>query len=229
MSRKKGGFYAVRHGRTIGIFTDWSDTQTSVTGFSGAEHRKFARKADAEAWLAEGDTQELKRERDQEPVEEPVKKKQCVSVVVPTVTTVYCDGACFGNGTTSATGGVGVWFGTNDARNLSEPLPPSIEGTHTNQKAELWAAIRALQELGEEEAVVICTDSQYTLNAATKWRHNWIRKRWNVALDNMPLLRQLSDLVDARKASTEWRYVPGHTGIEGNEAADQLAKSGCKR
>lgn len=51
---------------------------------------------------------------------------------------VWTDGACQGNGRDGAVAGVGVWFGEDDPRNISEKL----EGKQTNQRAELMAAIR---------------------------------------------------------------------------------------
>src|ERR1700748_2801047 len=116
MSRTKAPFYAVRRGRETGIFRSWGETQRSTSGFSGAEHRKFARREDAEAWLASG-PDKLKRESTTEetaPAEEeqPVKKKQCL----PPVTVIHCDGACLANGTENARAGIGVWFGVEDAR-----------------------------------------------------------------------------------------------------------------
>jgi ribonuclease HI len=48
---------------------------------------------------------------------------------------VYTDGACKGNGKTAdAIAGVGAYFGPNDPRNISEPLPGPKQ---TNQRAEL--------------------------------------------------------------------------------------------
>ncbi|KAJ3330530.1 hypothetical protein HDU93_000339, partial [Gonapodya sp. JEL0774] len=46
---------------------------------------------------------------------------------------VDADGCCLDNGKTTARGGIGVYFGPNDAKNLMEPL----QGVQTNQRAEL--------------------------------------------------------------------------------------------
>lgn len=47
---------------------------------------------------------------------------------------VYTDGACEGNGQSGSEAGVGVYFGNNDPRNVSEPLAGDRQ---TNQRAEL--------------------------------------------------------------------------------------------
>lgn len=51
-----------------------------------------------------------------------------------TLTVVYTDGACARNGQWGSKGGIGVYFGPNDPRNISEPLEGSRQ---TNQRAEL--------------------------------------------------------------------------------------------
>src|SRR5205085_181650 len=57
------------------------------------------------------------------------------------VINVYCDGGATYNGKAYASGGIGVYFGPNDDRNISEPY---LEGVPTNQRTELYAMIRAL-------------------------------------------------------------------------------------
>ena len=62
------------------------------------------------------------------------------AVAVPTALTgggvidVYTDGACSNNGSRQARAGVGVFFGPQDPRNVSETLEGS---TQTNQRAEM--------------------------------------------------------------------------------------------
>ena len=52
---KKVTYYAIRKGRTIGILTDWGEASESVTGYSGAEFKKFSVYKDAEEYLKGGD------------------------------------------------------------------------------------------------------------------------------------------------------------------------------
>ena len=47
MAKQK--YYVVWQGRKTGIFTDWPSTQASVAGFSGASHKSFLTRAEAEA------------------------------------------------------------------------------------------------------------------------------------------------------------------------------------
>ena len=59
---------------------------------------------------------------------------------------VYTDGSCINNGKKNARGGVGVWFGENDPRNISKKLN-SVKPT--NQSAELTAILMTLDLLNE--------------------------------------------------------------------------------
>lgn len=56
---------------------------------------------------------------------------------------VFTDGACSGNGTPSARGGVGVFYGPGSKFNMSQRL--TYPGTATSQKAELAAAALAME------------------------------------------------------------------------------------
>lgn len=53
--QKKTTYYAIRKGRTVGILTDWGEASESVTGYSGAEFKKFSVYKDAEEYLKGGD------------------------------------------------------------------------------------------------------------------------------------------------------------------------------
>lgn len=55
--QKKTTYYAIRKGRTVGIFTDWGETFELVNGYSGAEFKKFSVLSDAEEYLKGGDNE----------------------------------------------------------------------------------------------------------------------------------------------------------------------------
>ncbi|KAK5821550.1 ribonuclease H-like domain-containing protein [Linnemannia elongata] len=88
---------------------------------------------------------------------------------------IYTDGSARGNGKAGSQAGLGVFFGVNDPRNLSERL----QGEQTNQRAEIMAVYRALQVCGSDTIPVeIRSDSQYTINIVTQWGQNWMRNGW---------------------------------------------------
>ena len=145
------------------------------------------------------------------------------------LTVVYTDGACLRNGKKGARAGVGVYFGEGDERNVSERLEGDLQ---TNQRAELTAALRALQLVPREEGMELYSDSKYTVNAMTVWRRSWRASGWAKPLANYDLFRALDAVLEEREAcevSTLCKYVRAHAGCDGNEAADRLAKAGAER
>ena len=144
------------------------------------------------------------------------------------VITVYTDGSCLGNGRSRAKGGIGVFFGFDDSRNVSEPF----RDNPTNQRAELAALIRALEIVGETERVTIYTDSRYSIDCVLKFSRGWIRNGWKTAkgepVKNQDLLKPLLDLM---RPGVSLIHIRAHTGRTdqhsiGNSQADRLAVEG---
>lgn len=53
--QKMPWYYAVKNGRTVGIFTDWAEASASVTGYPDARFKKFRALKDAEEFMKGGD------------------------------------------------------------------------------------------------------------------------------------------------------------------------------
>ena len=49
----KKNYYAVRIGKTPGIYTNWEDCKAQVTGYKGAVFKGFEEKKDAEDFMKE--------------------------------------------------------------------------------------------------------------------------------------------------------------------------------
>ncbi len=154
----------------------------------------------------------------------PDAKRPCVPTADKLV--VYTDGSCLNNGTPDAVAGVGVWFAADDPRNVSEPL---LGQRQTNQRAEITAVKRALEQCREHDRPLeIRTDSHYVIKAMTKWIHQWLANDF-AKVSNADLFRQLDGLIRARSSAVDFVYVAAHTGEQGNEAADKLARSAAQR
>lgn len=143
---------------------------------------------------------------------------------------VYTDGASSNNGKHHARAGYGVYWGDNDARNVSARLKGERQ---TNQRAEAMAVLHVLEDTKESDTPLeIRTDSQYVINAVTTWYKSWIKKDWIASngkeVQNRDLFEPIVNLVKSRKADVKFTYVPGHSGFEGNEKADQLAVAGAQ-
>lgn len=150
-------------------------------------------------------------------VPQPVNKDSVV---------IYTDGACVSNGRKRAKGGIGVYWGPNHPMNISETL----EGRQTNNRAEIMAAVRALNQcksIGIKN-VKLCTDSNFLIKGITQWINKWKRNGWKLATGGDVINREDFELLDqAQKGlNVNWEHVRGHKGIPGNEAADKLARDG---
>ena len=96
----------------------------------------------------------------------------------------------------------------------------------TNNRMEILAIISFLEEFQEPTKVTIRTDSQYTIDSVTKWIYGWIKNNWVTSqgqpVKNKDLFERLFKLVKFHTVTFE--KVLAHSGISGNERADELAK-----
>ena len=46
-------FYGVRRGHTTGVFDNWEDCKSAVSGFPGAEYKGFGSKQEAYAYVGD--------------------------------------------------------------------------------------------------------------------------------------------------------------------------------
>ena len=134
---------------------------------------------------------------------------------------IYTDGACAGN---PGPGGWGVVLKYN---NHIKHLYGS-EILTTNNRMELMAAIKALENLKFSCEAKIYTDSNYLRQGITEWLIKWKSNGWKTAsnklVKNIELWQQLDKLVQDH--IIEWYWVKAHNGNPDNELADQLAVKG---
>lgn len=136
---------------------------------------------------------------------------------------VYTDGACRGN---PGPGGWGVLLRSG----RHEKALCGGETLTTNNRMELTAAIVALEKLREACIVTLHTDSKYVMQGLTEWLPNWKKRGWKTAdrkpVKNQDLWQRLDEA--AGRHEVHWRWVKGHAGDPGNEAADALANRGLE-
>ncbi|XP_073424259.1 ribonuclease H1-like isoform X2 [Dendrobates tinctorius] len=142
-------------------------------------------------------------------------------------TVVYTDGCCSRNGRLKARAGIGVYWGPNHPFNVAERL----EGRQTNQRAEIQAACKALEQAKSQNItkLVLYTDSMHTINGITKWIHSWKLNGWKLSTGNEVINRADFEKLDGLTQGLEvkWMHIPGHAGFGGNEEADKLAREGA--
>jgi ribonuclease HI len=131
---------------------------------------------------------------------------------------IYTDGACRGNP------GPGGW-GALLKSDKSEKELSGAEPATTNNRMELTAVIRALEALKRPVRARLYTDSEYVRRGITEWLPAWKSRGWRTAdrqpVKNQDLWQRLDEL--AARHEIEWRWVPGHAGVPGNERVDRLA------
>jgi len=133
----------------------------------------------------------------------------------------YTDGACSIRGNLSWAGS-GVYFPATPSKNISEILPSTIHNKATSQRAELYAALRAIQLSDATMSLYIHTDSKY-LKDGMAIQQNGLEACAKY-VTNSDLWQELRDERMKREHSVHFVKVKAHSGIVGNEAADKLAK-----
>jgi ribonuclease HI len=202
-------FYAVKHGRVKGIYTTWELCKEQVTGFKDAQFKKFKTKSEANDYIGEIEPSKIEPSKI-----EPNKME---------TTYVYCDGSCIHNGLPNAKAGIGIYFGPNDARNVSE----SISG-NTNNIAELCAMIRVYDYVKGD--VTIVSDSKYALLCVGTYGKKCELSGWP-DIPNKELVKQL--YYTYKDTSFQFLHVYAHTNKKdmhsiGNQHADRLAQDSIK-
>jgi ribonuclease HI len=135
----------------------------------------------------------------------------------------YTDGACSGNPGPGGWGTI-VYFTDGSVYEMG-----GAEATTTNNRMEMQAAIQALKVLrasGQTESVILYTDSEYVKNGVTKWVKGWKKKGWKTAQGKAVLNQDLWETLDELNSPiVDWQYVRGHSGNEGNERCDAIARA----
>ena len=137
---------------------------------------------------------------------------------------LYVDGACKGN---PGPGGWGCVIMQED--HIIQELYGAQNNT-TNNRMELKSAIEGLRAIKEKSQVALYTDSQYVKNSINDWLRRWVSNGWktanNKAVKNQDLWIELHR--ECQRHDISWHWVKGHSGLLGNERADQLAQLGCQ-
>jgi ribonuclease HI len=136
---------------------------------------------------------------------------------------IFCDGACSGN---QFKGNKGGWGAVLSFKGAIKEIRGGAR--NTNQRMELTACVEALECLkGDGVDVVVHSDSAYLVNGMLqKWYERWETNGWlnysRKPVENRDLWERLLKVV--RRHHVEFRKVAGHTGVEQNERADELAR-----
>ena len=136
---------------------------------------------------------------------------------------IYTDGSCLGN---PGPGGYGAVLIFNEHR---KELSDGFAHT-TNNRMEMLACIKSLEQLKEPCIVDLTTDSQYVRQGITKWISGWKKRGWKTAakapVKNVDLWKKLD--AEQAKHTVAWHWVKGHSGHPENERCDDLARNAAE-
>jgi ribonuclease HI len=256
MTRKK--YYGVASGRATGVFLTWEECRRHVTGFPGAVFKGFNTVESACLFVKGNNRTNSSRPSGaskpttfSQPPDDPhtfhakpsnntqqndIKQTTNSHAPGSNPVDVWTDGSYYYDPTHDTdTAGLGVFFGDDDARNVSEPLP--FGAAITNNRAEIMGSLRALQILSKEDPkparIVIHTDSMYVIGC-------FVNPIPNGSTDISKQLRQRGyttnfDLLVSLVKMTwgfgdvKFEHVKGHSGMYCNEMADKLSKDGSQK
>ncbi len=135
--------------------------------------------------------------------------------------------------------GYGIYFPNGELDNVSRPF---IHEPLTNQRAELYAILKALRNIEknkiEFDSIIIYTDSEYSIKSVTEWYKSWEKNNWKnakgQAVMNQDIIRPLIKILKSYSGKIKFQHVNSHTGKQdfeslSNEMADKLANEGAMK
>ena len=102
----------------------------------------------------------------------------------------------------------------------------------TNNRMEIYAAIKGLESLKQPCKVTLYSDSQYLVKAMIEgWVATWKKKNWwrtnKERPENVDLWQRLDLLCEIHQV--EFRWLKGHAGNRENERCDQLSMAALRQ
>lgn len=192
-------FYAVKIGKTPGIYTSWEECQANVTGYPGAIYKSFKTSEEAQSFI-DGVLPETKKEKP------PVITEDVYSFV---------DGSF--NPETNVYGCGGFLYINGDKHILIASDDDEEMASMRNVAGEILGSMLAIKQaihFGCKEITIYYDYLGIEMWATGEWKAN---KKGTIAYQNF--IKKSREKIDIK-----FKKVKGHSGIEGNEEADRLAK-----
>ncbi|WP_456156216.1 ribonuclease H1 domain-containing protein [Veillonella sp.] len=215
-------FYAVKAGRTPGIYESWSDCEKQVKGFGGAIYKSFPTKAEAQAFIGDegmsiGDylsSSNVSRKKI------PTEKSKTPDFSEPNHLIAYIDGSY--DKYNQSVGSGGIMFLNGDKETFSFGTKEAQYTDFWNVSGELLAAMYVMSyalEQGIPKCSLYYDYMGIEMWATKKWKRN------NVLTNEYATFCE--DVFPHVKVY--FHKVSAHTGDTYNELADQLAKAGAAK
>ena len=139
---------------------------------------------------------------------------------------VYTDGSCEVRSATRN----GGWAALINEDGAERVISGGYKDT-TSQRMEIIAAMETLLDFEIPTKFIIYSDSQYVVKGITKWSKKWKRNNWHKnraqEIKNRDLWELFYDLNEFHVV--EWNWVKAHSGVRGNEIADDHANKAMRK
>ena len=194
-------YYGVKRGLVPGVYTSWDECKAQVDGFSGAEYKSFKTEEEANDYVnieKDNAPDVLKSDDDLD------KPYAFVDGSFNPDTGVYGYGGYLFDGTTKYPL---QGHGRNPEMASMRNVAGEIEGS--------MAAVRKAEELGIREMTMF-----YDYQGIEQWAIG----QWKTNNDSTRAYAEFMKS-DNRSVSLSFVHTKGHSGIEGNEIADVMAKN----
>ena len=200
-------FYAVRRGRSTGVFDSWDACRKQVHKFPGAEYKAFPTREEAFSFLSRA--------------EKPLNKtKETSALSADSQIAIWVDGSCFPQADGSLRIGWGLLVKQDNEevyRAKGNDIPPEAH-RHRNVAGEIFGILKAL-EWCQAQGI-----TEVSLNFDYQGLESWATGVWRA---KFPFRQHYSRTVKASNITIHWIKVKAHSGNPENEIVDQLAKEGA--
>lgn len=197
-------YYAVRKGKTAGIYMNWDDCKAQVQGFSGAEYKSFPTITEAEAYMGGAVKNSIQ-----------VENEGGVPVTDKLNAVAYVDGS-YNIATKEFSYGV-VMFHDGKELHFSQKVDDRELAEMRNVAGEIKGSECAMRYAVENgcETLVIYHDYEGI--------SKWCTGAWKANKSGTIAYKKYYEEVSS-KLKVEFIKVKGHSGDRFNDVADELAK-----